>query len=101
MLRELLKEGMLSLCWLPGPVLTLSKSKPTLISADHSKNHLSRAVCNQVPPPLTSSDGFYREIPVWVSLCGQRVGRSNPKLQPQPQPVMVRHSALIPSAGFQ
>lgn len=50
------------LCQLPGPLLALSKQKPTLIAADHSKNNLSWAVCSQVPPPLTPSDGFYRGL---------------------------------------
>uniref|UniRef100_A0A8C0U273 Uncharacterized protein n=1 Tax=Cyanistes caeruleus TaxID=156563 RepID=A0A8C0U273_CYACU len=88
------------LCCLPGPLLALGKPKPTLGSADHSKNNLSWAVCNQVPPPWTPSDGFYRGITVWLSLCGQREAdpTPNPNPYPQSQPVMVRHSCFTVQA---
>lgn len=80
------------LCWLPNPLLALGKPKPILVSTNHSKNNLSRAVCNQVPPPSTPSDGFYRGVQ--VSLCGQRVGRPKPQPQPlSPAPAVVRHSS--------
>lgn len=83
MLRGLLKDSgdAQGLCWLPGPLLALGKPKPTLVSADHSKNNLPPAVCHQLPPPSMPSDGFYRGVTVWVSL---RVGRSNPNPYPSP-----------------